>query len=323
MVSITTQKRASYIEEYADKIDDLLVKGFSKRQVAYKLNLPKSSVSDYLRDKEFNGVVVKPYNKMKTLVLDIETAPLVSDLWSIWQHGVGLNQVQKDWHLLSFAAKWYGEEEVFYYDQSDERDIEDDFNLCHVLYDLLNQSDATLTQNGRKFDLKKINARFVINGLPPAKPSRVIDTLEIAKREFGFTSNKLEYMTDKLCKKYKKLLHKKFPGHTLWTEVMKGNTEAWAEMKEYNIHDVLALEELYDIIKPFSNKHPNVALAQGSDQLTCRVCGGTHLSNSGDWHTSLSVYDLYRCEDCGAYSRGRKTNTTKEQRNNVTMATIS
>ena len=313
----------SYVQVFEDKIYDLLDKGLSKRQVAKELGIPRSTVSDYLRSKQDYAIETKVINKMRILVLDIETAPLISDLWSIWQHGVGLNQVRKDWHLLSFAAKWYGEEEVFYYDQSDEHDIEDDFNLCHVLYELLSQADATLTQNGRKFDLKKINARFVINGLPPAKPSRVIDTLEIAKREFGFTSNKLEYMTDKLCKKYKKLQHKKFPGHTLWTEVMKGNVEAWAEMKEYNIHDVLALEELYDIIKPYSNKHPNVALAQGNDKPTCRVCGGTHLSSSGNWHTSLSVYDLYRCDNCGAYSRGRKTNTTKEQRNNVTMATIS
>jgi len=313
----------SYIECYATQIESMINSGASKRQVAKELGLPKSSVSDWLRNKQFNKVVVKPINKMKILVIDIETAPLVADLWSIWQNGVGLNQVKKDWHLLSFAAKWYGDEEVFYYDQSDERDIEDDFNICHVLHDLLNQCDATLTQNGRKFDLKKINARFVINGLPPVRPSRVIDTLEIAKREFGFTSNKLEYMTDKLCKKYKKLQHQKFPGHLLWTEVIKGNPEAWAEMKEYNINDILSLEELYDIIKPFSSKHTNVALAQDNGVPTCRICGGIHLSNSGDWHTSLSVYDLYRCDDCGAYSRGRKTNTTKEQRNNVTMATIS
>lgn len=317
----------SYVEVYADKIYDLLGKGLSKRQVAKELGLPKSSVSDFLRAKNLGSCFEvereKPVNKMRTLVLDVETSPLLSQVFSMWFNGIGLNQIQKDWHLLSFAAKWYGEDEVFYYDQSGERDIEDDFNLCHCLHNLLNQADATITQNGRHFDLKKINARFIINGLPPCRPSRVIDTLEIMKREFGFTSNKLEYATDKLCKKYKKLKHKKFPGHELWAEVLKGNPEAWAEMKEYNIHDVLATEELYDIIKPFSSKHPNIALMQGNEQPTCRVCGSTHLVKDGDWHTSLSVYDLYRCTDCGAYSRGRTTNTTKQQRQNVTMATIS
>jgi len=309
----------SYIAAYHDKINALLEQGLSKRKVAETLELPRSTVSDYLRDKVISDVVETPVNKMRILVLDIETAPMLANVWSLWQNGVSLNQVEKDWHILSYAAKWYGEDEVFYYDQSGEYDIEDDFNLCHTLHDLMNNADATLTQNGRKFDLKKINARFVINGLPPVRPLRVIDTLEIAKREFGFTSNKLQYMTEKLCKKYKKLQHSKFPGMELWTEVMKGNAEAWAEMKEYNINDILSLEELYDIIKPFSSKHPNVALMQENNVPTCRVCGGSDLVEDGHWFTSLSKYQLYRCS-CGAYSRGRSTVTNKEERNNVTMS---
>ena len=49
----------------------------------------------------------------------------------------------------------------------------------------------------------------------------------IAKECFGFTSNKLEYMTDKLCKKYKKLKHGKYAGFELWKECLHGNMDAW------------------------------------------------------------------------------------------------
>lgn len=315
----------SYLSQYEEQINEMLQKGWSRRKIAKELGVPKSSVIDYVKSKEEKTFVPIEDQKLKILVVDIETSPLLANLWSIWQNGVGLNQVQKDWHLISFAAKWYGDapDKVIYMDQSQEWDIEDDFYLCAALQDLLSQADAVLVQNGRKFDLKKINARCIINGLQPSRPVRIIDTLEIAKREFGFTSNKLEYMTDKLCKKYKKLKHGKFPGFELWAECIKGNQEAWAEMKEYNIHDVLSLEELYDIIKPYSSKHPNVALMFETNKPACRICGGTNLQQDGHWHTSLSKYELYRCTDCGAYSRGRKTNTTKEQRNNVTMATIS
>lgn len=38
-------------------------------------------------------------------------------------------------------------------------------------------------------------------------------------------------MTDKLCVKYKKLNHSKFPGMELWRECLKGNSEAWTEME--------------------------------------------------------------------------------------------
>lgn len=316
----------SYVEVFEDKIYDLLGKGLSKRQVAKELGLPKSSLSDYLRGKNLGSCYeVKQEAKVKILTIDIETSPLFGALWSLWQDGIALNQLEKDWHILSFAAHWYGspDNEVIYMDQSSQNDIEDDFEICMVLQNLIAKADCVLVQNGRRFDMKKINARCIMNGLPPCRPVRIIDTLEIAKREFSFTSNKLEYMTEKLCKKYKKLKHKKFPGYELWREVLARNPEAWAEMKEYNIHDVLSLEELFDIIKPYSTKHPNVALMHKTNKPSCRVCGSTNLSEDGVWHTSLSQYDLYRCNDCGAYSRGRKTNTTKEQRANVTMATIS
>jgi uncharacterized protein YprB with RNaseH-like and TPR domain len=107
-----------------------------------------------------------------------------------------------------------------------------------------------VAQNGVRFDVKKINARFVLLGMPPPSPFRVVDTMLEARRHFGFTSNKLEWMTDKLCTTHKKKRHAKFPGFELWRECLAGNHEAWDEMREYNIDDVLSLEELYLVMRP-------------------------------------------------------------------------
>lgn len=96
---------------------------------------------------------------------------------------------------------------------------------------MLDEADIVITQNGRKFDQKKLNARFILNGFKPPSSYKHIDTLVIARKHFGFTSNKLKYMTDKLCTKYKKLDHSKFPGMELWRECLKGNSEAWTEME--------------------------------------------------------------------------------------------
>jgi hypothetical protein len=57
-------------------------------------------------------------------------------------------------------------------------------------------------------------------------------------------------MTDKLCTTHKKKRHAKFPGFELWRECLAGNHEAWDEMREYNIDDVLSLEELYLVMRP-------------------------------------------------------------------------
>lgn len=102
---------------------------------------------------------------------------------------------------------------------------EDDTILLKDLWNLLHQADYVIAHNGRKFDCGKINARFIQNDMLPPSPYRIIDTLEIAKRSFNFTSNKLQYLADAL-KCAPKLKHGKFPGFELWNECIKDNEEA-------------------------------------------------------------------------------------------------
>src|ERR1700688_513244 len=158
----------------------------------------------------------------KVLVLDIETAPIVAHVWGLFDQNIGLNQVKSDWHILSFSAKWLGDSpnKIIYMDQQNSKNIEDDRKLLQKIWELLDECDILLTQNGKKFDHKKINARFVINGMQPPNSYKHIDTLVLAKKHFGFTSNKLEYMSDKLCVKYKKQTKRKFAGFELWKECL-------------------------------------------------------------------------------------------------------
>lgn len=43
-------------------------------------------------------------NGPKILLLDIETSPLLSYTWGIWQQDVPLNMIEKDWGVLSWSA---------------------------------------------------------------------------------------------------------------------------------------------------------------------------------------------------------------------------
>jgi hypothetical protein len=244
----------------------------------------------------------------KMLVLDIETSPLLANVWSLWNNNfIGLNQLKKDWHLMSFAAKWYGDDNpdnIIYMDQRHVKNVEDDRKQLKAIWKLLDEADILITQNGKKFDTKKINARFVLNGMKPPSSYRNIDTYLIAKRHFGFTSNKLEYMTDKLCKTYKKLSHGKFPGQKLWTECLKGNMEAWDEMEEYNKYDILSLEELYDILVPWDDSI-NFTIYFEDDVCSC---GSTDIRKNGFYFTNANKYQKYVCHgtDCGAEFRDKK-----------------
>lgn len=254
---------------------------------------------------------------VKILFFDIETAPCAGAVWGLWNNNISLNQLERDWYVLSWAAKWQHEDQVIYSDKSLSWDTEDDSHLLVGIWNLLNEADIVVGQNSKRFDEKKLNARFIINGMKPPSSYRSIDTLEIAKRHFGFTSNKLEYMTGKLCKRYKKLTHGNFAGFELWKQCLKGNQEAWKEMEEYNIHDVLALEELYDIIKPWYKSHPNLNTYTNDHGTVC-VCGGRGFIHSGYHYTNLSKFDKFRCDDCGAEVRGRVNLLSPDKREFLT-----
>lgn len=237
----------------------------------------------------------------KILALDIETAPVLAYCWGLFDQNIGLNQIKSDWHLLSVSAKWLNEpaSKVMYVDQRRARDIEDDRELLKFAWKLLDECDVLLTQNGVKFDSKKLNARFVLNGFKPPSPYKHIDTLKIAKKRFAFTSNKLEYMSDKLCTKYKKLKSTKFPGFELWKQCLSGNLDAWKEMERYNCHDVLALEELYSKLQPWDSP-VNLSLYHDDGQTRCD-CGSTQLTKRGYNYTEGGKFQRLQCTACGAW----------------------
>lgn len=266
-------------------------------------------------------VIKHKVNRPKVLIFDVETAPIMSYVWRLWDQNVGLNQIEQDWHIMSWAAKWLDDDEtkVMYMDQRKAKNIEDDKKILKEIWKLLDEADIVITQNGKSFDQKKLNARFILNGFQPPSSYKHIDTKVIAKKHFGFTSNKLAYMTDKLCTKYKKLSHGKFPGFDLWSECMKGNIDAWKEMEEYNRYDVLSLEELYLKLIPWDNSI-NFNLYHEEDKHVCK-CGSEEFNKNGFYYTSSGKFQKYKCKACGHETRDKVNLFSKEKRKSLHMET--
>lgn len=253
----------------------------------------------------------------RVLIFDIETAPILGYVWGLWDNNVALNQIHSDWYVLSWSAKWLGDpaNKVMYMDQRDQKDIENDKQVLKGIWKLLDEADVVITQNGKSFDVKKLNARFILQGFQPPSSYRHIDTLRIAKKHFGFTSNKLEYMTKKLCTKYTKLSHAKFSGFELWKQCLSGNQDAWKEMELYNKHDVLSLEELYQKLSPWDNSI-NLNTYSHSMQHVCS-CGSTEHSRNGYKYTNSGKYQRNKCKKCGAESVDKLNLLTKDKRDSL------
>ena len=255
---------------------------------------------------------------MKALVIDIETAPLESYTWGIWDQNVGLDQIKTEWSILSYAAKWVAGKEVFFNHTGGRgaKKVRDDKPLMADLWNMLDTADIVVAQNGARFDIKKINARLVIHGFGPYSPIRVIDTLSVAKKHFGFTSNKLAWMS-KYLTETKKSEHKKYPGFELWLECLKDNPKAWGEMRKYNIQDVVATEQLYLKQRPWISNHPNAATFNYSEAPQCPKCSSPRLQARGFSVLQAGKYQRFQCQECGGWSRGKDSLHTTDKRKSL------
>lgn len=255
--------------------------------------------------------------KPKVLLFDIETKPILAWVWGLWKQDIPLNMIKEDWAVISWAAKWLGDppSKIMYKDQRKTRDLMNDKNLLKGIWKLLDEADVVITQNGKRFDSKKLNARFIKNGMTPPSPYRHIDTKQLATKYFGFTSNKLEYMTEFLGQKTKKSKHKKFPGFALWKAVMNGNQDAWKEMEEYNKIDVLSLEELYNRFAPWG-KGVNFDVYQETTELSCD-CGDSKLRKRGFEFTKTGKFQKYQCKSCGAWCSSKNNLLSKEKKKSL------
>lgn len=245
----------------------------------------------------------------KILIFDIETSPVLAYVWGLHDQNIGLNQIYRDWYVIAWAAKWLGEpaSKTLYMDLRHVKNKFDDKPLLKAMWKLLNEADIVITQNGRNFDSKKLNARFIIQGMKPPRPYQHWDTLEVARRVAKFTSNKLEYMTDKVNTKYKKLLHKNFPGFELWKECLAGNPAAWKEMKVYNIHDVLSTEEFYTKIRAWAPQSTPNAFQVYEIGYQCGVCGNDgKLQQRGYNYTRVSRFKKLQCMKCKTWTLGKR-----------------
>ena len=243
------------------------------------------------------------YPTPKILILDIETAPIKAYVWRVWKENIRDEQVIADWFIICWSAKWlYAPETKGECLTPEEIQKEDDSRIIKLLWKLLDEADIVVAHNGLGFDLPRINSRFIINGMQPPSSYKVIDTLQIAKKQFGFTHNNLDALASKFG-----IASKLKTEFSLWENCLYGDPKSLKYMLKYNKRDVDILEDLYLVLRPWIKNHPNVGNYADTTQPLCSSCGShkVELLPNKYYYTSVGKYMLYRCKECGALSRGR------------------
>lgn len=233
---------------------------------------------------------------MRVLFLDIETSPTVATVWGLFKQNIAINQLIGNSEVLTWVAKWAGERECI--NGSLMRDGK--HRMLARMHKLLSEADAVVTWNGNGFDLKVLNKEFLLQGMTPPAPYKSVDLLATARKQFRFTSNKLDYVSQQLGIG-SKVKHR---GHQLWLDCMARKREAFDEMLRYNTRDVILLERVYKRLRPWVRNHPNHSL----DRACCPNCGHKHVQQRGTYTTAAGVYPRFQCQSaaCGKWFRGAK-----------------
>jgi len=285
MLDMGANKLASYLNTTPDVIRE------AKRIVrwgTYTLEVPENKTI--------------AHTAPKILILDIETAPIKAYVWRLWKQNIFIDQIISDWFMLTWSAKWLFSDEIMSNRLTPvEAREENDSRIVKNIWKVLNEADIVIAHNGERFDIPKIKARFLIHGLPPTTFYQQIDTKKVAQKEFGFSSNKLEALARSFG-----VEGKADTDFNLWAACLQGDEDALKYMEDYNRQDVLVLESVYLIMRPFIKGHPNYNLFVDSDSPVCPHCGGHDLVFAGYYYyTPTGKYKNYRCTSCGALSRER------------------
>lgn len=232
-------------------------------------------------------------DKAKIVLLDVENSPSVGYVWGKYDQTV--IDFQHDWFMLSFAYKTLGEKTTHVKGLIDypgfNRSKDDDRKLMQDIWKVLDEADIVIGHNLDRFDIRKINARFLIHGMPPPSPYRTVDTLKIARKAFKFNSNSLDDLGHSLGLG-RKLKH---IGFALWLGCIAGDKKSWDVMLKYNKKDVDLLEKVYFAMRPWATGHANVNKGQRD---ACPKCGSKDVQKRGFSHTLYTTKQRYQCQGC-------------------------
>ena len=266
------------------------------------------------KDKPSLGVVK---TSPRVLYYDIETTLAKSYHFNYWKTNIGVKQMIEPSHMLSHAWCWGEDGEVFSSILTQKEALDkDDERIVLEAWTLFDKADIIVAHNGKRFDVGKCNGYFLKYGLPKPSPFKVIDTLEIAKKNFNLPFKSLEY----LAKFLNVELKLDAGGLETWIGCERGDQEALDTMAEYNRGDIITLREIHKRLKGWDNNGVNIALYNDEHDSVCTHCGSDDVSVLTDKYayTPQRKYQVYRCGSCSAILRGN----TKEGLGNKLVRVI-
>lgn len=241
---------------------------------------------------------------MKVLIFDTENCTNIVKCWGVFEQNA--LEVIRHRQIITVSWKWLGEKgrpKVLSLPDFPmyKKDRNNNIELMRHIHGLMSQADIVCGHNAGNFDDKRVNTDLIKHGFSPPPPHKVIDTLRIARKYFGFNQNSLKALAEFLG-----LPHKlETGGYGLWKGCDDGDMKAWAKMSRYCAGDVVTLEALYMRLRPWDQGHPALKPRENTNKNPpCPVCDERKLQARGTRINRKGRMPRYQCQACGHWADG-------------------
>ena len=238
----------------------------------------------------------------KIAVLDIERQAGIADgIWQLKQTWINPSQIIEPPRTICFAWKWLGEDDVHF---AAEWNRGGHKAMVRKAHEVMDTADYVVGWNSKGFDSKHLRSEFILHDMHPPSPSKDIDLMLVARKNFGFLSNRMSYIAESLGAGAKL----DTGGASLWGKLRnaKGEElkEARALMEKYNKQDVLLTEELYGLMLPWVTGM-NLPAFNRDDRVgpLCPNCESDNVQYRGFQVSTSRRYRRFHCQDCGRWGR--------------------
>jgi len=231
--------------------------------------------------------------KRKRLYFDIETSCNVVLSWNVGRKiNIDYSNIIKERAIICICYKWEDDSKVYglTWDEN-----QDDKLMLEEFVKIANEADELIGHNGDKFDLTWIRTRCVYHQIPMFPKYVTIDTLKIARSQFRFNSNRLDYIA-----KYLGIGHKIKTDFKLWKDVfLNKDKKALDYMVKYCKMDVSLLEKVHKKLSVHIAAKTHYGVIFGQDRGTCPECGSDEITIQMRRTTATGVKKiLYKCKTC-------------------------
>lgn len=241
----------------------------------------------------------------KVLLYDIETLPNKGYFFQCYDargNNINTDFIIKERSIISIAYKWYNvgtEADVISiadFPKEFKKDPHNDRKVLEKFAKVLDDADFIVGHYSDKFDNKFIQARTMINKLPPLKMPTEVDTHKLLKKHFLLNANRLGYVGKLLG-----LGGKNPMGIDDWLGCANGDIDSVRKMTEYNQQDVVLLEQIFKQILPYVKHKIDFTILHNKEEvgIACTGCGSTHFKRNGRKVLSKSVCQNFQCLECG------------------------